>query len=1081
MVKGLNKVMIIGSGPIVIGQAAEFDYAGTQACKSLKEEGIEVVLLNSNPATIMTDPNIADKLYIEPMTLEACEKIISQERPDAILATLGGQTGLNMAVELEKNGVLKKYGVKLLGTTVEAIENSEDREKFKNIMEQIGESVADGDIFEDVQSALDFANSIGYPIIVRPAYTLGGTGGGIAHNEEELKKIAYTGIKASIIGQILVEKSLLGYKEIEYEVMRDKNDNCITICNMENIDPVGVHTGDSIVVAPSQTLSDKQYQMLRSASINIIRNLKIEGGCNVQFALDPTPNSDKYYVIEVNPRVSRSSALASKVTGYPIAKMAAKIAVGKTLDEIKNPITGKTACFEPSLDYVVVKMPRWPFDKFKEADNSLGTQMKATGEVMAIDVTFEGAFMKALYSLELRRNDIKFSEEKLESKLEISNSERIFWIMWALDNKYPVKKICELTAINKWFVEKINNISHVKHLLKETSFTSEGSKKLIILAKKYGITDAHIAMEMGTEAKTIREYRIANDIVPKYRMVDTCAGEFKSDTPYYYSAYTEEDEVLNSDSKKVIILGSGPIRIGQGIEFDYSCVHCAWALKAIGVEAIMINNNPETVSTDFDTASKLYFEPLTLESVLNIVDKEKPIGVIAQFGGQTALNLIKGLERNGVRVLGTAVEDMDKAEDREKFEKLLEELDIPKPYGKTAFTRYEAEKIVNSVGYPALIRPSYVIGGQAMAIIKNQNQFEKYIDTATRVSPSEPVLIDRYIEGKETEIDAVCNGEEFVIVGIMEHIERAGVHSGDSMACYPHRTLTDKQVNKIIEYSKRIALKLKIKGLINIQYVIDGDNVFVIEVNPRASRTVPILSKVTGIDMIYEGTISMLNDFGYKSTLFNRFNTIVDIPKFKTVKAPVFSSEKLKDADMSLGPQMKSTGEVMGMDENFEVALMKAFIAAGIKLPKPGKKVLVSLNDKREALMIIKAYKESGFSIIATEGTANKVISDGGVNLVDEIISKSELDIIEQRIKDENIVMVINTSKGSKNKDSFGSKLRSIAISYRIPCITSIDTASALLNAIKTVENTKVVEYKSLEYYGNLGGTGYEERFVKTV
>jgi carbamoyl-phosphate synthase large subunit len=1077
--KNIKRVLIIGSGPIIIGQAAEFDYSGTQGCRSLKEEGMYVILLNSNPATIMTDMDIADKVYIEPINTVTCEEIIKKEKPDGILPTLGGQTGLNLAVELYEKGILQKYGVKLLGTNVEAIENSEDREKFKNVMQQINEPIPPSEIVTTVEDALKFAETISYPVIVRPAYTLGGTGGGIANDIDDLKRIAYTGIKASMIGQILVEKSVAGYKEIEYEVMRDKNDNCITICNMENIDPVGVHTGDSIVVAPSQTLSDSQYQMLRSASINIIRSLKIEGGCNVQYALDPF--TDNYFVIEVNPRVSRSSALASKVTGYPIAKVAAKIAIGKTLDEIQNPITKKTACFEPTLDYLVVKVPKWPFDKFTEADDTLGTQMKATGEVMAIDMTFEGAFMKALYSLEFKKSNIDFSEDLIEEKLTRPNSERIFWVMWALDLGYSIDYLYSKTKIDKWFLNKLLNISNIKSELdvygynfshiSDMDLDAQDSElyDLIKRAKKYGLSDSHIAMELKSAKKDIRNYRILNNIVPAYKMVDTCAAEFAANTPYHYSTYKEEDEVLVSDRPKVIILGSGPIRIGQGIEFDYCCVHSAWALKKLGIESIMINNNPETVSTDFDTSDKLYFEPLTLENVLNIVEKEKPLGVIAQFGGQTSLNLIKGLEANNVTVLGTSVNDMDTAEDREKFEKLLENLNIPKPYGETAMNREEAEEAIKKVGYPALLRPSYVIGGHSMVIVRNYDDFLWYIDNASKVSPAEPLLIDTYLEGKEVEIDGICDGENFLIVGLMEHIERAGVHSGDSMACYPHINISDELVNKIKVCSRKIALGLKIKGLINIQYIIKDNELYVLEVNPRASRTVPILSKVTGVNMINEGTICMLKNVPniekilnrkLDDSVFKKYTDVVPHPNFNIVKAPVFSSEKLKDANMTLGPQMKSTGEVMGIDKDFEIALLKAFKATNVKIPESGR-VLISLKDKTEADELAKLYKALGFDIFATEGTAKSIES----GFVDKIIDTNDLEYIEKAIKENEIAIVINTPKSGKDKDSFGSKIRMIATGFKIPCFTSTDTARAFQIAIKNIKNKTVVEYNSMHFY----------------
>ena len=906
--------MVIGSGPIIIGQAAEFDYAGSQACRALKEEGLEVVLVNSNPATIMTDTHIADRVYIEPLTVEFLEEIISKERPDGLLATLGGQAGLNLAVQLSEKGVLEKYHVELLGTPLKAIERAEDRELFKETMQKLGEPIPESTIVEDVPSAVEFANEIGYPVIVRPAYTMGGTGGGIAENEEELVEIVIKGLTYSMIGQVLIERSVAGWKEIEYEVMRDGHDNCITVCNMENFDPVGVHTGDSIVVAPSQTLTDHEYQMLRSASLRIIRELGIEGGCNAQYALDP--NSNRYYVIEVNPRVSRSSALASKATGYPIAKVSAKIAIGYTLDEITNAVTQKTkACFEPALDYCVVKFPRWPFDKFVYADRTLGTQMKATGEVMSIDRHFEGAILKAVRSLEIGVHRLhmdkmdEWDDARVKKNLARINDERIFVIAEALRRGIAtIDEIHAITKIDKWFLYKIQNITAVENKLKEEALTPS----LMLEAKNIGLADRSIAEITGKTQDEIRTVRKTMHILPRYKMVDTCAAEFEAATPYYYSTFqAEEDEVKVSDARKVIVLGSGPIRIGQGVEFDYCSVHSVWALREMGIEAIIINNNPETVSTDFDISDRLYFEPLTTEDVLNIIDKENPEGVIVQFGGQTAINLAASLQKAGVKVFGTSVDDIDRAEDRERFDEVLTQTQIPRPQGISVTNLDEAVTGAAKIGYPVMVRPSYVLGGRAMEIVYNEDELRDYMSRAVKVTPDHPVLVDRYMQGTEVEVDGISDGVDVVIPGIMEHVERAGVHSGDSIAVYPPQTLSSKVIYTIIDYTKRLALSLHVKGLLNIQFVVVDGEVYIIEVNPRSSRTVPFLSKVTNVDMVGIATrIAMghtLKELGYKSGL-------VPPKPYVAVKAPVFSFAKMTDVDIALGPEMKSTGEVMGID-----------------------------------------------------------------------------------------------------------------------------------------------------------------------
>ncbi|MHB1418817.1 MAG: carbamoyl-phosphate synthase large subunit [Bacillota bacterium] len=1056
----LKKVMVIGSGPIIIGQAAEFDYAGTQACKSLREEGVEVVLVNSNPATIMTDGDIADHIYIEPLELNALSRIIELERPDGLLPTLGGQTGLNLAVELSEAGVLERFGVSLLGTSLESIRRSEDRELFKETMLEIGEPVPESVIVQSIEEAVEFAETTGYPVIVRPAYTLGGTGGGICRTRQQLIATATKGLKSSMIGQLLLERSVAGWKEIEYEVMRDARDNCITICNMENIDPMGIHTGDSIVVAPSQTLTDKEYQMLRTAALKIIRALKVEGGCNVQFALDP--RSMQYYVIEVNPRVSRSSALASKATGYPIARVAAKIAVGLTLDNIQNPVTGKTtACFEPALDYVVVKIPRWPFDKFANADRELGTQMKATGEVMAIDRTFEAALLKAVRSLEigvygLRVPDsVLWTEMELEHKLSFPGDERLFVIAEAYRRAWTLTEIALLTNIDPFFLKKIQGIVAQEEKLAREVLSPE----LLWETKRLGFSDYQIAKILGVGTQTIRNRRLAWGVKPVYKTVDTCAAEFAAQTPYYYSTYEEEEEIEPVPGRKVLVIGSGPIRIGQGIEFDYCSVHSVWALREAGVESIIINNNPETVSTDFDTSDKLYFEPLTLEDVLNVIDREQPEGVVVQFGGQTAINLANGLAEHGVPILGTSVKDIDKAEDRKKFEQLLRSMAIPQSEGKTATRVDEALQIAEALRYPVLVRPSYVIGGRSMEVVNNSEELSTYMQSAVKVSPKHPVLVDKYIFGREVEVDAISDGQQALIPGIMEHVERAGVHSGDSMAVFPQQNLSTDEVAQIVEHTQRIARALQVRGLLNIQYVVTEGKVYVLEVNPRASRTVPILSKVTGIPMVKVATRIMLGStldgLGYTAGLAPE-------PNYVTVKAPVFSFEKLTQVDISLGPEMKSTGEVLGVDKKYGIALAKAMLAAGQKVPTSGK-VLVSFadRDKAEGLDLVKRYLEKGFTIQATAGTARNLIEQG---LPVQIL---ELDEDEDELLDKlqicNPVLIINTPTKGKIPGRLGFRLRRLATEYRVPCLTSLDTAAALLEAAEAMEMQALWGYQSMQ------------------
>ena len=1057
--------MVIGSGPIIIGQAAEFDYAGSQACRALKEEGLEVVLVNSNPATIMTDTHIADRVYIEPLTVEFLEEIISKERPDGLLATLGGQAGLNLAVQLSEKGVLEKYHVELLGTPLKAIERAEDRELFKETMQKLGEPIPESTIVEDVPSAVEFANEIGYPVIVRPAYTMGGTGGGIAENEEELVEIVIKGLTYSMIGQVLIERSVAGWKEIEYEVMRDGHDNCITVCNMENFDPVGVHTGDSIVVAPSQTLTDHEYQMLRSASLRIIRELGIEGGCNAQYALDP--NSNRYYVIEVNPRVSRSSALASKATGYPIAKVSAKIAIGYTLDEITNAVTQKTkACFEPALDYCVVKFPRWPFDKFVYADRTLGTQMKATGEVMSIDRHFEGAILKAVRSLEIGVHRLhmdkmdEWDDARVKKNLARINDERIFVIAEALRRGIAtIDEIHAITKIDKWFLYKIQNITAVENKLKEEALTPS----LMLEAKNIGLADRSIAEITGKTQDEIRTVRKTMHILPRYKMVDTCAAEFEAATPYYYSTFqAEEDEVKVSDARKVIVLGSGPIRIGQGVEFDYCSVHSVWALREMGIEAIIINNNPETVSTDFDISDRLYFEPLTTEDVLNIIDKENPEGVIVQFGGQTAINLAASLQKAGVKVFGTSVDDIDRAEDRERFDEVLTQTQIPRPQGISVTNLDEAVTGAAKIGYPVMVRPSYVLGGRAMEIVYNEAELRDYMSRAVKVTPNHPVLVDRYMQGTEVEVDGISDGVDVVIPGIMEHVERAGVHSGDSIAVYPPQTLSSKVIYTIIDYTKRLALSLHVKGLLNIQFVVVDGEVYIIEVNPRSSRTVPFLSKVTNVDMVGLATrIAMghtLKELGYKSGL-------VPPKPYVAVKAPVFSFAKMTDVDIALGPEMKSTGEVMGIDYHYARALYKAIIGSGIHVPTKGCILFtVADKDKEEMKQLAKAFSELGFEICATEGTAKAIQSMGiDAEVVGKVHERSS-DII-QMIKNGKINMVINTLTQGKHSAKDGFKIRRATVEHGIACLTSLDTAWEVLRVLSFMRERRLVYSLAIQDY----------------
>ena len=1047
----LKKILVIGSGPIIIGQAAEFDYAGTQACQALREEGIEVVLVNSNPATIMTDLDMADKVYVEPLTPEFVAQIIRQERPDGVLATLGGQTGLNLAVKLHEMGVLQEENVELLGTELSSIQQAEDRELFRALMKELGEPVPASAIVNTYEEAVAFAEEIGFPIIIRPAFTLGGTGGGIASNWEEYEEIVGLGLQLSPITQVLVERSIAGFKEVEYEVMRDKNDNCIVVCNMENVDPVGIHTGDSIVVAPSQTLSDHEYQMLRSSALKIIRALKIEGGCNVQFALDP--HSFQYYLIEVNPRVSRSSALASKATGYPIAKIAAKIAIGYTLDELINPVTQRTyACFEPALDYIVTKIPRWPFDKFVSAKRVLGTQMKATGEVMAIERTFEASLMKAIRSLEIGLDSLdlpgahELSKEELEKRLVVADDERLFLIAEAFKRGYTVEELHSLTKITTWFLVKIEGIVRLLLDIKRGGLNDEN----LALAKKWSITDSTIARYADAVEQEVYSARKALGLTPVYKMVDTCAAEFDSETPYYYSTYEQEDEVAQSDQKKVVVLGSGPIRIGQGIEFDYCSVHAVWALKRAGYESIIINNNPETVSTDFNTSDRLYFEPLHIEDVMHVIEREKPEGVIVQFGGQTAINLAAPLAKRGVKILGTGLEEIDRAENRELFDQLLTELDIPRPLGRTVFTVEAAVEAAKETGYPVVVRPSYVLGGRAMEIVYTEQDLLHYMNHAVKVNTEHPVLVDRYLTGLEIEVDAISDGEDVLIPGIMEHVERAGVHSGDSIAVYPTQKLYPHLKDVIIEYTMRIARALNVKGLVNIQYVVSKDQVYVIEVNPRSSRTVPFLSKITGVPMVDVATKIIFGETlaqqGYQSGLWPEPQNNV------AVKVPVFSFAKLRRVDVTLGPEMKSTGEVMGQETTFAKALYKGLLAGGINIPDHGTIIAtVADKDKEEALPLLRGYANLGFKFVATAGTA-KLLRDHGIQ-VTEVHKLAEgspnlVDLLRSGKAD----MVINTLTRGKQPSRDGFRIRREAVEHGIPCLTSLDTALAMLDVLSTIK-----------------------------
>jgi carbamoyl-phosphate synthase large subunit len=1051
----IKKVLVIGSGPIVIGQAAEFDYAGTQACRSLKEEGIEVVLLNSNPATIMTDKDIADRVYIEPLTVEVVEQLILKEKPDSVLPTLGGQAGLNLAMELEEAGFLRENNVRLIGTTSQTIKKAEDRLEFKQTMEKIGEPIAASRVVENVEDGIEFTKIIGYPVVLRPAYTLGGSGGGIAHNYEELVEILENGLRLSRVGQVLVERCIAGWKEIEYEVMRDSAGNCITVCNMENIDPVGVHTGDSIVVAPSQTLGDKEYQMLRTSALNIISELNITGGCNVQYALNP--ESFEYCVIEVNPRVSRSSALASKATGYPIAKVAAKIALGYTLDEIKNAITGKTyASFEPMLDYCVVKIPRLPFDKFISAKRTLTTQMKATGEVMSICDNFEGALMKAIRSLEqhvdclMSYDFTHLDDEELTRQLAVVDDRRIWVIAEALRRGFSYDKIHEITKIDKWFIDKLCILTEMETALKKQPLTAELLKE----AKRIEFPDNVIARLTGKTEEEIKDMRYANGITAAYKMVDTCAAEFAAETPYYYSVFGSENEAIETnDRKKVLVLGSGPIRIGQGIEFDFCSVHCTWAFAKEGYETIIINNNPETVSTDFDIADKLYFEPLTPEDVESIVNLEKPDGAVVQFGGQTAIKLTEALMKMGVPILGTSAENVDAAEDRELFDEILEKCGIPRPSGHTVFTAEEAKKAANELGYPVLVRPSYVLGGQGMQIAINDEDVDEFIGIINRIAQEHPILVDKYLVGKEIEVDAVCDGEDILIPGIMEHIERAGIHSGDSISVYPAQSLDDHVKATIVDYTRKLAQSLHVIGLINIQFIVCGEDVYVIEVNPRSSRTVPYISKVTGIPIVPLATRVILGkklkELGYPTGLAPEADYIA-------IKMPVFSFEKIRGADISLGPEMKSTGECLGIAKTFNEALYKAFIGAGIKLPKH-KNMIMTLKDadKEEGIEIARRFEKIGYRIYATRGTA-KVLQEAGVNAIRTNKIEQESPNLLDLILGHKIDLVIDTPSQGVEHSRDGFLIRRTAIETGVNVLTAMDTARALVTSLENTDIKKL-------------------------
>ena len=1051
----IKKVLVIGSGPIVIGQAAEFDYAGTQACRSLKEEGIEVCLVNSNPATIMTDKQIADQVYIEPLTLESLKEIIIKEKPDSILPTLGGQAGLNLGMELAECGFLDEQGVKLIGTTAETIFKAEDRQAFKDTMEKIGEPIAASQVVKNIEDGIAFTNKIGYPVVLRPAFTLGGSGGGIAHDEQELIDILSNGLRLSRVGEVLVERCIAGWKEIEYEVMRDANGNCITVCNMENIDPVGVHTGDSIVVAPSQTLGDKEYQMLRTSALNIINELQITGGCNVQYALNP--DSFEYCVIEVNPRVSRSSALASKATGYPIAKVTAKIALGYHLDEIKNAITQKTyASFEPMLDYCVVKIPRLPFDKFLTAKRTLTTQMKATGEVMSICNNFEGALMKAIRSLEQHVDSLMsydftgLTDDELEKQLAVVDDRRIWVIAEALRRGVKYEHIHEITKIDLWFIDKIAILVEMENRLK----TEELTVDLLKEAKRIEFPDNVISQLTDIDEADIKKMRYDNGIVAAYKMVDTCAAEFEAETPYYYSVFGSENEAAETNpQKKVLVLGSGPIRIGQGVEFDYCSVHCTWSFAKEGWETIIVNNNPETVSTDFDIADKLYFEPLTAEDVESIVNIEKPDGAVVQFGGQTAIKLTEALMKMGVKILGTKAEDVDAAEDRELFDEILQKTGIPRAAGGTVFTAEEAKKVANEIGYPVLVRPSYVLGGQGMKIAWNDDEIEEFIGIINTITQDHPILVDKYLMGKEIEVDAICDGTDILIPGIMEHIERTGVHSGDSISVYPAHTISEKAKETLVEYTKRLAQALHVVGMINIQFIDMDDNIYVIEVNPRSSRTVPYISKVTGIPIVDLAARIIMGEtikgMGYTSGLAPTADYIA-------IKMPVFSFEKLRGAEISLGPEMKSTGECLGIDKTFNGALYKAFEGAGVELPKYKQMIMtVKDADKPEAVGVAKRFEKLGYKIYATRSTA-KYLQEHGVNALRVNKISQESPNVMDLILGHKIDLVIDTpTQGNGDKTRDGFLIRRNAIETGVYCITAMDTANALAHALETASDKK--------------------------
>ncbi|WP_338630971.1 carbamoyl-phosphate synthase large subunit [Clostridium baratii] len=1050
--KDIKKVLVIGSGPIVIGQAAEFDYSGTQACEALKEEGLEVVLINSNPATIMTDKEVADKVYLEPLTLEFVEKVIEKERPDSLLAGMGGQTGLNLAVELYESGILDKYNVKVIGTSIESIKEGEDRELFRDMMNRINEPVIQSEIVTDFEAGMKFAEKIGYPVIVRPAYTLGGTGGGIAENKEELSEILKSGLQLSSIGQVLLEKSVKGWKEVEYEVMRDSYGNCITVCNMENIDPVGIHTGDSIVVAPSQTLSDKEYQMLRTASINIINAVGIEGGCNVQFALNP--ESFEYAVIEINPRVSRSSALASKATGYPIAKLAAKISLGYGLDEIKNAVTQKTyACFEPSLDYVVCKIPKWPFDKFFGADRALGTKMMATGEVMAIGSNFEQAFLKGIRSLEIGRYSLDFkkfrdlSMRELKERVVTPDDERIFALAEMLRRDYRVDKVSKITGIDKFFVEKIKWIVEEEQRLK-LSKIEDLDKEWLLNLKKKGFSDKAIADFLNISPEDVNRLRDIWNIKPVYKMVDTCAGEFEALSPYYYSTYDEYDEVnITKDRKKIIVIGSGPIRIGQGIEFDYASVHCVKALKSMDIETIIINNNPETVSTDFDISDKLYFEPLTEEDVLNIIEKENPDGVILQFGGQTAIKLANFLKEKGINTLGTTADQIDMAEDREKFDELLERLGVSRPKGKGVWSLEEGLDEARRLGFPVLVRPSYVLGGQGMEITHDEEELTYYLKNAFLKDTKNPILIDKYLMGREIEVDAISDGEDILIPGIMEHLERAGVHSGDSVTMYPSQNISQDIKDRVLDYTKKLALAIGIKGMINIQFIEFEGKLYVIEVNPRASRTVPYISKVSGVPIVDLATKTML---GYKLIDLGYGVDVYKEPELVSVKVPVFSTQKLPNVEVSLGPEMRSTGEVLGVGRNVHEALYKGFLAASMFPGMEKGKILATVkkHDKKEFLPMAIELSKLGYKFVSTEGTC-KLLRENGVD-AEEVrkLNEEEPNILDV-VKNKEVDLVINTpTKGNDSKRD-GFLIRRAAVERNIGVITALDTLKAIIDVKK--------------------------------